>query len=264
MPQRTCDVCSSDFIPRRVDSTFCSKRCAKWYQNHVGNRGTCSLDDCERPLRAKGYCAFHYRQLVNPPAKVEVVCPACGEVSLKRDTSRRYCSLLCRDYDKWGPRSQPWPRHVRQPKAEPVAPAWKSEQRSCAWCDATFIPTQPHAIHCTTSCARRAGKARRRGREHGASGTYTWAEVTAKWIAIGKTCAYCQQSKRNDEIEPDHVIPLSRGGSNSIVNVVPSCSLCNADKRHLSLDEWYADRERRGLQPYRMTPRLSPAGQQAA
>jgi 5-methylcytosine-specific restriction endonuclease McrA len=42
-------------------------------------------------------------------------------------------------------------------------------------------------------------------------------------------------------------VPLSRGGSNSITNILPACRRCNGDKRDLSLDEWTADRRRRNL-----------------
>ena len=82
----------------------------------------------------------------------------------------------------------------------------------------------------------------------------------ASGIDIGKCCAYCGQAKRNDAIEPDHVIPLSKGGSNSIHNIVPSCQPCNGDKRDLSLDDWYVDRERRGLDARRLSPTLALAG----
>lgn len=59
-----------------------------------------------------------------------------------------------------------------------------------------------------------------------------------------------------NEFEPDHVIPLSRGGSNSITNVVPACKPCNSGKRDLLLSEWYADRARRGLEARSLDPRV--------
>ena len=74
------------------------------------------------------------------------------------------------------------------------------------------------------------------------------------YLAIGG-CAYC--GEQTDDMQPDHVIPLSRGGSNSITNIVPSCGLCNADKRDLYLHEWYADRERRGLPPRILDPHIN-------
>jgi 5-methylcytosine-specific restriction endonuclease McrA len=41
-------------------------------------------------------------------------------------------------------------------------------------------------------------------------------------------CAYCGQ--QGDGLTPDHVIPLSRGGNNSLSNIVPACGPCNIRK----------------------------------
>lgn len=71
------------------------------------------------------------------------------------------------------------------------------------------------------------------------------------YLALGKRCAYCEQ-EFDGPPDPDHVVPLSRGGSNSITNILPCCSPCNSDKRDLLLSEWNEDREIRFL-PDRVT-----------
>lgn len=70
------------------------------------------------------------------------------------------------------------------------------------------------------------------------------------FISFGRTCAYCMTVVDGDP-DPDHVLPLSRGGSNDISNILPCCSLCNSDKRDLTLEEWSEDRKRRGKPPVR-------------
>jgi 5-methylcytosine-specific restriction endonuclease McrA len=65
-----------------------------------------------------------------------------------------------------------------------------------------------------------------------------------------RCCAYCDQPIEGQP-DPDHVIPLSRGGRNDISNVVPVCRHCNVDKCDLTMDEWRLERERRALQPVR-------------
>lgn len=49
-------------------------------------------------------------------------------------------------------------------------------------------------------------------------------------------CTYC--GRRATQI--DHIIPLSRGGTNAPINLAPACADCNFDKGDLLLDEWRA------------------------
>ena len=48
-------------------------------------------------------------------------------------------------------------------------------------------------------------------------------------------CIYCGSI---DSIEADHVIPISRGGTHSIGNLVPACQKCNRSKSDKYLVEW--------------------------
>jgi hypothetical protein len=44
------------------------------------------------------------------------------------------------------------------------------------------------------------------------------------------TCAYCGRSGRNLRLTIDHIMPVSRGGSNEIGNLVTACRACNLSK----------------------------------
>ncbi|MCC7195067.1 MAG: HNH endonuclease [Gemmatimonadaceae bacterium] len=50
------------------------------------------------------------------------------------------------------------------------------------------------------------------------------------------TCQYCgrpaSQLRARESLTRDHVVPLSRGGSNAWTNVVTACSGCNTRKAH--------------------------------
>ena len=48
-------------------------------------------------------------------------------------------------------------------------------------------------------------------------------------------CAYCGLNKA-DTI--DHIIPLTKGGTNGIENLLPACRSCNSQKRDKLLVEW--------------------------
>lgn len=61
----------------------------------------------------------------------------------------------------------------------------------------------------------------------GAIDTLGWLEWKAVLEAHDFKCAKCGADKK---IETDHIIPLSKGGSNTKENVQPLCRACNARK----------------------------------
>ena len=132
------------------------------------------------------------------------------------------------------------------PTVKPRArPTLRFLSAHCHWCDASFTQdlrvTGAEIRYCSKRCARSRSKHDRKAREHGAAGTFTLAELVRLWLAFDKCCAYCEQPTAGLP-GPDHVVPLSRGGSNSITNILPSCRQCNTDKNDMTLDEWPADR----------------------
>lgn len=76
-------------------------------------------------------------------------------------------------------------------------------------------------------------QANRRARENDAKGSHTLAE----WQSILKqhpSCAYC--GRTDCKLTRDHVVPLSKGGSNYISNIVPACQSCNSRKKDRAAD----------------------------
>jgi hypothetical protein len=51
------------------------------------------------------------------------------------------------------------------------------------------------------------------------------------------TCQYC--GERGGRLECDHIMPLSRGGSNDISNLTTACFKCNRSKRAKTPGEWF-------------------------
>jgi len=76
----------------------------------------------------------------------------------------------------------------------------------------------------------------RRARLFCAEGGHT----TEEWLRICALCEgrclYCNNSC--DKFAKDHVIPLSKGGSNYIENIVPVCKSCNSSKGSKSPEEF--------------------------
>jgi 5-methylcytosine-specific restriction endonuclease McrA len=61
-------------------------------------------------------------------------------------------------------------------------------------------------------------------------------------------CEYCGKGMVIEEVELDHKVPLSRGGSPDLENLTPSDKLCNKTKGELTSEEYRALRE--GLQTF--------------
>ena len=88
------------------------------------------------------------------------------------------------------------------------------------------------------NAVRRAMHERRRARQLGASGSYTYVEWLDLVAQYDGRCAYCGDSET--PLDADHRVPLSRGGSNSIENLLPACRTCNLRKHTLTDDEFRA------------------------
>lgn len=73
----------------------------------------------------------------------------------------------------------------------------------------------------------RAYKQNRRARKTEAGGSYTAAEWKALKKQYNGRCACCGKKKK---LTPDHVIPVSLGGTSDISNIQPLCLSCNTSK----------------------------------
>ena len=77
--------------------------------------------------------------------------------------------------------------------------------------------------------ANRAIKQRRRARERGAEGTYEADDILRIGEAQGWKCHWCgKPAKRKYHV--DHIVPLSKGGTNWPSNLAISCGPCNVRK----------------------------------
>ncbi len=83
----------------------------------------------------------------------------------------------------------------------------------------------------------RAADNRRRARKQGAEGSYTEGDIKAQYTRQKGKCFWCGKRVGKD-YHVDHVVPLSRGGSNWPENLVISCATCNLQKRDKMPHEW--------------------------
>lgn len=43
-------------------------------------------------------------------------------------------------------------------------------------------------------------------------------------------CRYCGSTPEESELQVDHIVPIAKGGTNSLLNLITACRLCNAGK----------------------------------
>ena len=146
-------------------------------------------------------------------------CDYCGKRYKTRKShfnrkEKHYCSSECYAKDRkenWNPEEQPtWKGGVTR---------YESNKR--------YRKNHPDRIAHL--------KARRYAREKGAKGSHTlkeWKELKKEY---NYRCAYCGKKKN---LTKDHMIPLSKGGSDYIRNIQPLCRSCNSKKWSFNPDKY--------------------------
>jgi 5-methylcytosine-specific restriction protein A len=80
---------------------------------------------------------------------------------------------------------------------------------------------------------RASERARRRTRISRAGGSFT----SEQWYFLKKKYSFrCLCCLKKKSLEPDHVIPVAKGGTSDITNIQPLCGLCNKRKRDKDTD----------------------------
>ena len=75
----------------------------------------------------------------------------------------------------------------------------------------------------------------RRGRKLANGGSFTAKEWKDLIVKHNNKCYYCGCTGK---LTIDHFIPLSKGGTNSINNIVPACGVCNTLKGNKLPEQW--------------------------
>lgn len=107
---------------------------------------------------------------------------------------------------------------------------------------ATYRKKNPEKRRASVMASQRAhpgthslSQSRRRARLRGLSEHFTRQEWREKIELFAGICVYCGWSC---VVGPDHKVPLSRGGSDTIDNIVPACHPCNTRKNIKTASEY--------------------------
>lgn len=72
---------------------------------------------------------------------------------------------------------------------------------------------------------------------HGRPNAQEWTKLRrAVFVRDDFTCTYCGERARR--LECDHIVAVSRGGSNDMDNLTTACRPCNRAKRDKTVSEW--------------------------
>lgn len=84
------------------------------------------------------------------------------------------------------------------------------------------------------------GKVKRR--QANPKGSHTFKEWIELLVKHDNKCFYCgvRMTKKAGlrQRTRDHIVPISKGGSDDISNIVPACRSCNSSKSTKTLEEW--------------------------
>ena len=151
----------------------------------------------------------------NRNKRIEFYCDNCGKLSNDKPSSfkkkmRHFCSMAC--YSQF--------RKDKLPLSEQHAyRGVRKEGESKQVYHRNYCRSHPENIAHL--------KANRYAKEKGADGSHTLLQWLMLKFSYCYKCAICGEKK---PLTKDHIIPLSKGGTNSIDNIQPLCRNCNSKK----------------------------------
>lgn len=232
---------------------YCSNECKPKHEPKLQRRTTCA--HCQEPIAQtrkagypKLYCDRQCANLANAEkAKARrqrtIVCDECGNTFSAAGESRRFCSKDCRyNYGK---------RQNLEKAKQYFANIYPNgvKQKICRWCH------QPMEVSAKRSysgrlyhpdCSKEAEKARYRMKVVKRQKQLNPQRISHEQVVreYGTDCHICQQPIDLDlprtsklGLTVDHLIPLSRGGSDTMDNLRPAHWTCNRRKSDKLMEE---------------------------
>lgn len=209
MVTKTCAICSQAFEAVQYKEKYCSDECYKEARRRQARTPEQRARGARKKQRQRARNPEHQRQLWRESRlrhiderKADNQRFYAERPTYRRDYTRKYRALHPN-------RTQEHTRYYQGHKAAIAARV------------SAYTNTHPDVLQLKNS--------RRRALKKNAGGDWTRAQFLELCGACDWRCAYCHE--RFGRLTPDHIQPLSRGGSNDIDNIIPACGPCNYSKQ---------------------------------
>jgi len=259
--ERTCQTCGNIFLVMktkipghsyadrtRAKSKYCSRECFSKSQIKDKIEKICQI--CKiifyvisaKADKAK-YCSRKCKHQAQTTKIIKecLVCKNDFEVIMTRNNTAKYCSVECFNDGL---------KHEI-----PI--------KECEYCNKALIGRNAYAVKLERFCSRECHSLSRvktiehhkeiqakhdhlkRARKHGAEGYFTEDEWALLKRQYHHRCLCCGRQEPDIKLTKDHIVPLSKGGTNWIANIQPLCRSCNSKKHNRIIKYSHVDNDYR-------------------
>jgi 5-methylcytosine-specific restriction endonuclease McrA len=189
----------------------------------------CSIEGCNGKHHAKGYCQKHYMRLLkhNDPLYSELNREHNGKCSIEGCNDKFISNGFC---------SKHYFRFIRHGDSLKGSPFRRTDYGDTCTIDGCENKHKSQS-YCQKHYEIWKRNRRRAWKLNSLVNDFTvlnWVECLKKF---NNKCAYC--GSKDKKIHQEHVVPLSKGGSNTITNIIPACERCNLSKSNTLIEVWY-------------------------
>ncbi len=196
-----------------------------WRQEVTSRMGkylrVCSIEVCYNKHYSRGWCHHHYQnwRLCGNPTPPKKQRKWLGGVCDVDDCEREHsCGGYCQMH---------WERIKKNGEPGQAAPLTTNEHYDGCSVEGC---KQPHCAKelCKSHYSTLITSPQRRALKRGSKSRLKPKQWLAKLKEYDNRCAYC--GVQDEDIQQDHIKPLSKGGHHTLANVVPACGFCNRRK----------------------------------